>query len=385
MGGNNPHYTQSFIDLATVNCAATQSTGGQGGNVVYNPYATGELGNWYPLKTWAYLTGRTRSTNMPANLTNLRKDGIFNTYSSFFNPPANVDGKWTVSPANWQWVETVTIKDVNGLTLETRDPLNRYNAMLTGYKQKLIVAEAGNAKQREIMYDGFEDWNYLPYSSVCDSTYLCQPEQINWQGIFKLVSGQAHTGKYSGQLLATASQVTVPLDNNGNCRPANLQATSKDTVESPCCTGIFRPTKGKKYIISAWVRETGNDLAYTFTSPSITVDNTTFNTSGNIIDGWQRIYGEFMVPANAANLNLVFNKGANDTYFDDIRIYPADGKMTTYVYDRNTQKLTFTSDENNYFTKYNYDGENNLQSINKETEQGVLTTKEARSSTYKAP
>jgi len=357
----------------------------QPANIAYNPYSTGELGNWYPLKTWAYLTGRTRSLNMPNHLTNLRKDGIFKDYSSFFNTPADIYGDWTIIPGGWQWVETVTIKDVNGLTVETKDPLNRYNAMLTGYKQKLIVAEAGNAKQREIMFDSFEDWNYLPYSSICDSAYLCQPEQINWHGIFKLVSSQAHTGKFSGQLIIPNLQVQVPLDIINSCGPANLAANRRDSIETVCCTGIFRPTKGKKYVISAWVRETGNDLAYIFTAPSIMVNSTTFNTSGNIIDGWQRIYGEFVIPANATSLDLVFSKGANDTYFDDIRIYPADGKMTTYVYDRNTQKLTFTSDENNYFTKYNYDGENNLQSINKETEQGVLTTKEARSSTYKAP
>jgi hypothetical protein len=381
--GYNAHYSDNYIDAVTVSCTGGAQGGGQSGNVAFNPYSTGEKGNWYPLKTWAYLTGRTRSVNMPDNLTNVRKDGIFKTYSSFFNTPGSIYGQWTIAPANWQWVETVTLKDVNGLTLETRDPLNRYNAMLTGYKQKLIVAEAGNAKQREIMYDGFEDWNYLPYSSVCDSTYLCQPDQVNWHGIFKLVSDQAHTGKFSGQLIGAGSQVAVPLDLAGICGPPILKG--KDTSETVCCTGIFRPTKGKKYVISAWVRETGNDLAYNFTAPSITVDNSTFNTSGNIIDGWQRIYGEFMVPANATSLNLVFNKGTNNTYFDDIRIYPADGKMTTYVYDRNTQKLTFSCDENNYFTKYNYDGENNVQSVNKETEQGVLTTKEARTSTYKAP
>lgn len=362
----------------------TKGPAGQPVNISYNPYSTGESGNWYPLRTWAYLTGRTRSLNMPDNLTNLRKDGIFKTYSSFFNPPGNANGQWTINPTNWQWVETVTIKDVNGLTLETKDPLNRYNAMLTGYKQKLIVAEAGNAKQREIMYDGFEDWNYLPYSSICDISQVCQPDAINWHGVFQLVSDQSHTGKFSGKLVAPGAVVTVPLDVINNCKAVSPRNT-KDTTESVCCTGLFRPTKGKKYIISAWVRETANDLAYTFNAPSVKVDNSTFNTSGNIIDGWQRIYGEFFVPANASNINLVFARGANDTYFDDIRIYPADGKMTTYVYDRNTQKLTFTCDENNYFTRYNYDGENNLQSINKETEKGVLTTKEARSSTYKAP
>jgi YD repeat-containing protein len=59
--------------------------------------------------------------------------------------------------------------------------------------------------------------------------------------------------------------------------------------------------------------------------------------------------------------------------------------MITYVYDGNTQKLTFTSDENNYFTKYNYDASDNLESINKETAKGVQTIKEARSATVKHP
>lgn len=357
----------------------------QEGNTSNNPYLTGELGNWYPLKTWAYLTGRTRSTNMTNDQTNLRKDGVFKAYSSFFNPPASINAPWSFNAANWQWVEEVTIKDINGLTLETKDPLNRYNAMLTGYKQKLIVAEAGNAKQQEILYDGFEDWNYLPYANACDKTYLCQPEQINWNGIFNVVPDQSHTGKFSGELIKTSSPVSVSLDSRNDCENTltrSRNVSGRETTAPVCCTGIFKPTIAKKYIISAWVREKGNELAYTFTDPSITVDNITFNTSGNIIDGWQRIYGEFMVPSGTS-LNFKFNKGGNPTYFDDIRIYPEDGKMTTYVYDRNTQKLTFTNDENNYFTKYNYDGENNLQSINKETEQGVQTIKESRSSTHK--
>jgi YD repeat-containing protein len=166
-------------------------------------------------------------------------------------------------------------------------------------------------------------------------------------------------------------------------KTADAAVPVRKTIPTPCCTGMFKPTAGKKYIISAWVRETGNPLAYTFTGPTITVDNTTFSTSGNIIDGWQLIRGEFLVPANATALNLKFNKANMDTYFDDIRIFPVDAKMTTYVYDQNTLKLTFTNDENNYFTKYNYDGEDNLQSINKETEQGVQTIKEARSLTRK--
>lgn len=398
---------KQYSDTRLKYCScAPQKPGSQNPQTVNsfdNPYLTGTRGNWYPVKTWAFLTERTRSVSMTGNLTNLRKDGIFNTYSDFFKLPLSINNPWTINTANWQWMETVTLKDINGLTLETKDALNRHNAMLTGYKQKLIVAEAGNAKQREIMFDGFEDWNYLPYSSACDSDYFCQPDQINWNGIFKVSTDQSHTGKFSGEL-KSAILISIPLDVNQDCgvtskgpkgstEPQDAMGSGvtrreevtrpDDITESVCCTGTFRPTKGGKYIISAWVRETGNDLAYTFTGPSLTIDNSQFTTSGNIIDGWQRIIGEFTVPLNAANLNLKFNKGSNTTYFDDIRIYPADGKIVTYVYDRNSHKLTFTCDENNYFTKYNYDGENNLQSVNKETEQGVQTIKESRSATRK--
>ncbi len=361
-----------------------------------NPYLTGELGNWYPVKTWAYLTGRTRGLNMTDNQTNIRKDGIYKAYTSFFKPPASLNGAWIIDPTNWQWVETVSAKDVNGLTLETQDVLGRYNAMRTGYKQQVIVAEAGNAQQHEIMFDGFEDWQYQPFTSACDNTGVCQPQQLNWNGVFVAAHNESHTGKYSGLLKMAPGLVTVPLYSSCDIvispmtimsldisKTADAAVPVRKTIPTPCCTGMFKPTAGKKYIISAWVRETGNPLAYTFTGPTITVDNTTFSTSGNIIDGWQLIRGEFLVPANATALNLKFNKANMDTYFDDIRIFPVDAKMTTYVYDQNTLKLTFTNDENNYFTKYNYDGEDNLQSINKETEQGVQTIKEARSLTRK--
>ena len=81
----------------------------------------------------------------------------------------------------------------------------------------------------------------------------------------------------------------------------------------------------------------------------------------------------------------MFLRGLGNTWFDDIRIFHFDAKLITHVYDSNTQKLTFTSDENNYFTKYNYDASDNLESISKETEKGVQTIKEARSSTVKLP
>ena len=107
----------------------------------------------------------------------------------------------------------------------------------------------------------------------------------------------------------------------------------------------------------------------------------TFYPSGAIIDGWQRIIGEFTVPSDAEfiqiNLNNISN--ATDSYFDDIRILPSKANMKSFVYDQKTQKLMAELDENNYSTFYEYDNEGGLVRVKKETERGVKTIQETRS------
>lgn len=344
-----------------------------------NPFSTGERGNWYPNKSWAFITDRVRSFDMTPPQTNIRKDGFFVNYNNFWNPPSG-NNKWTNTPLGWQWTEMVTIKDVHGLTLEGKNVLNIYNSVLTGYKNSLVVAAANNAMQREIFYDGFEDWNYFPIANNCDPTYICEPDPILRDGIFNLSNTESHTGKYSGKLIQQQKTISVPLLTNYDC-PPRKDDTSYYPDDSICCVGKFKPIRGKEYTISAWVRDATDPLAYHFADPSIEISGISFHASGNVIDGWQRIYGEFTIPLNSTSLEITIKKVNPDTYFDDIRIFPADGKMVTYVYDGNTQKLTFTCDENNYFTKYNYDGSNNLGSISVETPKGVQTINESRSST----
>ena len=353
---------------------------------VTNPYATGEKGNWYPTTTWSYLTDRERSVGVTTPQTNIRVDGTFAAYKNFWKYILGSNPGWQRFTANWQWVETVTKKDVNGLTLETGDVLGRHNSLITGYKNKLVVAEAGNARINEILFDGFEDWNYLPIAAYCDNTVACVPNIVNWSGIFLQDPGNSHTGKYSGKLIKSRQTIAVPVSQV--VLIPDVIEVEKDPISrhtKPVCAGVFKPTVDMKYVISAWVRDDADPLLVNFNDPAIQVGATTFHTSGNIIDGWQRIHGEFMIPATASSMNISFIKGTGTTWFDDIRIFPFDTKMITHVYDGNTQKLTFTSDENNYFTKYNYDVADNLESINKETEKGVQTVKEARSSIVKLP
>lgn len=163
-----------------------------------------------------------------------------------------------------------------------------------------------------------------------------------------------------------------------------------DTIACTSCLGSFRPIKGEKYIVSAWVKEqniTGNHVTnYSDSKISVVMGATTndFVPEGQIIDGWQRIFGEFEVPASGANtISIKLVAQNTDVFFDDVRVHPKNGSMISYVYDPISLKLVATLDENNYATFYEYDKEGSLIRVKKETERGIYTIKENRQSIIK--
>ena len=157
----------------------------------------------------------------------------------------------------------------------------------------------------------------------------------------------------------------------------------------------------EKYLVSAWVKEEYENNPYLqfkkYENSSVLIgfsdkidknkrDNISFFPTGNIIDGWQRITGEFVVPETADDFFLELVNSSNDervTYFDDVRIIPSKGSMKSFVYDQKTQRLMAELDENNYSTYYEYDLEGGLIRIKKETEKGVFTIQETRSGNAK--
>jgi YD repeat-containing protein len=167
-------------------------------------------------------------------------------------------------------------------------------------------------------------------------------------------------------------------------------------ITNPCnnCNSQFSPSPGK-YVVSAWVKEAkSNAISYTNGSVSFSFDGVPqkvgpFYPSGPIIDGWQKIESEFIIPDNAYTIYVELNNNGNTSgvYFDDIRIHPFESTMTSYVYDPETLRLVAESDDHNYTTFYTYDDEGNLVSIKKETFEGIKTIKEQRNilntNTYK--
>ena len=109
-----------------------------------------------------------------------------------------------------------------------------------------------------------------------------------------------------------------------------------------------------------------------------------FSPAGAIIEGWQRIIGDFIIPSNAKNIAVtMYANNTVEAYFDDIRIHPFNGNIKSYVYDYTTLRLLSELDENNYATFYEYDKEGGLVRVKKETSRGVYTINETRSGNYK--
>jgi hypothetical protein len=169
-----------------------------------------------------------------------------------------------------------------------------------------------------------------------------------------------------------------------------------DAMQNP----VFSVPASKKMFLSAWVRETCGDAAngipckeHTYTHsqmqvkfPSSPAQNVTMNPAGPIIDGWQRIEGEFATPAAGNNIMELHlkNSSGQPVYFDDIRIHPYNANMKSYVYDPVNLRLTAELDPNNYATFYEYDEEGTLIRKKIETKEGIKTVTETRSALQKS-
>ncbi len=159
------------------------------------------------------------------------------------------------------------------------------------------------------------------------------------------------------------------------------------------CPSRFSPTPGEKYTLSGWVsaedqigRMDSFEKVYILLVFNLigsdTPDSVKCYPDGNIIDGWQRISKNFVIPQNAEKMRIALKNESSDNrvYFDDIRFHPFNASVKSYVYDPKTLRLAAELDDENYATFYEYDEEGALVRIKKETERGVMTIREARQS-----
>ena len=360
---------------------------------VVNPFQFGILGNWRPKRSYKFLTDREYTANT-------RDDGYYedagglvtaNDMRFLWEDPASAAQR-----SEWTFAEQVTKYSPYGYEVENQDAVGRYSAAVYGYNNSLVTAVGANMRYQEMAYDGFED--YVAFLACDDNHFRLDAAQQT--GLSMLY---AHSGRYSYQVPNGQALVyNKPVIDEQACaealsggkKPRSLDGLGNtqdgtDYVLSNCdCLGKFAPSSSKRYVVNLWVRAETENFTYTgieaninFTGSPVTF---TFEPRGKVIEGWQRIYGEFEIPAGATGISVdVSNETLENVYIDDVRLHPFLGNMKSYVFNPVNLKMEAELDANNYATFYIYDAEGKLTLIKKETREGIRTIQENRGSTQR--
>jgi hypothetical protein len=111
----------------------------------------------------------------------------------------------------WVWNSASSLYNKKGLEIENYDPLGRYNSGIYGYNSTLPIAVIQNSRYREVLYDGFEDYNYKTNNcSTCDIPR--EYDFVKGNSGVSLAQNESHTGKYSVKVNAgSEAKITVPV------------------------------------------------------------------------------------------------------------------------------------------------------------------------------
>lgn len=209
--------------------------------LVVNPYVIGTKGNWRPIKSYTHLSGRTQSDF--DNNTNIRRDGVFTSYTPYYRM---VNGTWQKNPLNWTFVSEVTAFSPNGMALETRDALGRYSANLYGYNNTFATAVSVNTKLEQLAFHSFEDVDYTN----------CMDNHMPLETAGNIIP-DGHTGRNS--LRVTSAEPIVFTLGEPDCAEAGCDLELVD--ESP---HLFIITNGTlPYTVEAEVITGGVDVSVT--------------------------------------------------------------------------------------------------------------------------
>lgn len=192
-----------------------------------NPYVEGVLGNWRVDYTYVYY-GERKEGDLSNPAIDLRVAGTIKNFKPFWNFAAEDPTKPVVYLTKnpdasdvWVWNSQITQFNRKGYEIENTDPLGRYNAGLYGYNQQLPVAVANNSRVREVLFDGFEDYDY---ETVSDNCLECKPKRhIKYdQDVTQMIDvTQKHSGKNSLRL------------NSGQSLTIEAPVVSKTVADEP--------------------------------------------------------------------------------------------------------------------------------------------------------
>lgn len=224
-------------------------------NYTTNPYVLGTRGTWRPKASYVHLSDRTQ-TFVNEN-SNIREDGVFSSFTPFYNLNA---GSWGIDKQNWTYTSSVVEFSPFGQALETIDALNRYSSSMFGYNQTLPIAVAANTRYRELGYDGFEDYDFIN----------CSDNHFKLGANAEIVDNVSHTGRKSIKVSA------------GN--PVVYSTVFEESCDDAPCMNIETQLSydANGNIASATVSVSGGLAPYQFDYETLS-GNATSNLEGNTL------------------------------------------------------------------------------------------------------
>lgn len=214
-----PGYYCTDIPLDTFLCKANIN------DTAVNPYRLGLLGNWRMDRAYTYYANRMQTD--PATATEIRTDGVIKDFAAYWTFNNNALMGASTDTSRWVWNSELARFNNKGYETENHDPLDRYNSGQYGYNQTLPVAVAQNAKDREIAFDGFEDYGYR--TDDCIKCVLNRHIDLGKNA--NLVDTVSHTGLYSRRVNGNeVGYATFNIGTPGEVKDAPEFSMKEDSV-----------------------------------------------------------------------------------------------------------------------------------------------------------
>jgi hypothetical protein len=246
------------------------------------------------------------------------------TYASL-----KTDGSLTFTPANefsfvngaantgWQLAGEVNRYDHFSLPVETKDLYGRYSSVKTDLDGKQVLAQAENATYFEFAFSGAEDGdNTKPF-------FGGEIERKDGTVTTKVVATDVHTGNAAVQVGVNGKTFTY--------KPASL-------------------TSNRIYRVSVWTNSLNGAIYYLLNGPT---EQTILPTSTKRVGNWYQINAEIPVAA-FSSLEVGVKSTSGTIKFDDFRFQPIDASVSANVYHPITGELEYSLDNNNVYTRYEY-------------------------------
>lgn len=272
----------------------------------------------------------------------LKPDGSFASFVNY---------NWS-GTSDSHWVKTSEARRFDHFShgLESQDANGLFSAIKTGHNGTQTLASAANARYTELAYSGAED----------------EPVEQN------------NLKHFGGEVVSTGTKADglqgTPVPHTGLF---SIKLAAEQNMRYLALIGS-ELLAGKPYRLSVWVN--GGDLSanagrlYASVNGTVLGETSIIAATTKKAGNWYRLDMNVIIPASYAGQvvdfgcrNTMLAPNATVVYFDDFRVCPVAATMNSQVYDPRTNRLTYALDNENLFTRYQYNPDGRLYRVYRET------------------